>query len=44
MDLIKTHFIESVFAGGREMGALADSRRRTDAPRMRIEPEKETDR
>jgi len=63
MDLIKTRLIESVFAGGGEMGArmraldwsatvlgpllsasLAARRRNADAPLMRIEPEKETDR
>jgi hypothetical protein len=63
MDLINTRLIESVFAGGGEMGArtraldwsatvlgpllsasLAARRRKADAPLMRIEPEKETDR
>lgn len=63
MDLIKTRLIESVFAGGGEMGArmraldwsatvldpllsvsLAARRCKADAPLMRIEPEKETDR
>ena len=63
MDLIKTRLIESVFAGGGEMGARvraldwsatvldpllsvspAARRRKADAPLMRIEPEKETDR
>jgi len=63
MDLIKTRLIESVFAGGGEMGvrmcalawsvtamgpllseSLAARRRKADAPPMRIEPEKETDR
>jgi len=63
MDLIKTRLIESVFAGGGEMGvrmcalawsvtamgpllseSLGARRRKADAPPMRIEPEKETDR
>ena len=63
MDLIKTRLIESVFAGGGEMGvrmralarsatvlgpllseSLAARPRKSDAPPMRIEPEKETDR
>ncbi|MGH9664932.1 MAG: hypothetical protein ACRD9L_10960, partial [Bryobacteraceae bacterium] len=63
MDLIKTRSIESVFAGGGEMGArmraldwsatvlgpllsasLAARRPKAEAPLMRIEPQKETDR
>jgi hypothetical protein len=63
MDLIKTRLIESVFAGGGDMGArmraldwsatvlgpllsasLAAPCCKADAPLMRIEPERETDR
>lgn len=63
MDLSKTRLIESIFAGGGEMGArvraldrsarvlgpllsasLAAGRRKADAPLIRIEPAKETDR
>jgi hypothetical protein len=63
MHLIKTRLIESVFAGGGQMGArtralvwsamvlgpllsasLAVRHRTADAPLMRIEPAKETDR